>query len=192
MEGAFIFHSVPHGILDNRLNQKRRYLNIFASLIDMLRLLNTFFSKTRLLNCQIPARLCQFLRKRNERTLRALKRTAIKHRELAKQISRLIGVCTRKRCNGVERVEQEVWVNLRLQGFDLSSGGQLCLAVKFIRGKLCGEKLAQSLSNCQLRAINFNATTIVELDSTNRAVLNNQRDNDAKGAAAIAKASAPL
>ena len=192
MKRAFIFHGVPYGVLNNRLNQKRRNLNVFASLIDMLGLLDTFFSKTSLLNCQIPARLCQFLRKRNECTLRALKRTAIKHRELAKQVSRLIGVCARKRCNGIKRIEQEVWINLRLQGFDLGSSGQFCLTVKLVRGKLRGEKFTQTLCDCQLRAINFNATTIVELDSANCAILNNQRNNDAKGAAAIAKAATPL
>ena len=192
MKRAFIFHGVPHGILNNRLNQKRRNLNVFASLIDMLGLLDTFFSKTSLLNCQIPACLCQFLRKRNKCTLRTLKRAAIKHRELAKQVTCLIGVCARKRCNGIKRIEQEVWINLCLQGLDLGSSGQLCLTVKLVRGKLSGEKLAQTLCDCQLRAINFNTATIIELDSANRAVLNNQRDNDAKGAAAIAKAATPL
>ena len=133
MECSFIFHGVPHCILNNGLNQKRRDLNVFASLINMLRLLDTFFSKTGFFNCQIPACLCQFLRKRNERALRTLKCATIKHRKLTKQVSCLIRICTRKRCNGIERIKQEMWINLSLQGFDLGPSGQFCLTIKFVR-----------------------------------------------------------
>ncbi len=65
-----------------------------------------------------------------------------------------------------------------------------CLAIKLATRAAWREKLTPNLNNCKLRASQFPATTtIVELDGANRAVLNNQRNNDAKGAPPFASSA---
>ena len=77
-------------------------------------------------------------------------------------------------------------VDLRLQGLDLGAGRELGLQVKLVGRELRGEKRAQALANSQLRAVDVQVTSVVELDRAHGLVLHQQGDHHAVGTVAAA------
>lgn len=116
-----------------------------------------------------------------EQRLRALQRGAVKGRELAQQVARLGGVGAREARDGIERVEEEMRVDLRLQRLDLGAGGQLGLAVEFVGRQLRGQQLREAARDRQLRAVDVVAVTEVKLDGAHRAVRDDQWHKDTHG-----------
>ena len=118
VERPIVAHGVAHRVLHHRLHDERRHQHVAAARRDVLALLDTVLAKARVLEAQVAPRLLELARERDE-LVGALERLAIEDRELTEQRPGLRGVCAREGGEGVDRVEEEVRVDLRLQGLDL-------------------------------------------------------------------------
>ena len=93
-----------------------------------------------------------------------IERRAVKRREVAKQLACASGLRARKRGDGVERVEQKMRVDLRLQGAKLGARRQLVLALQLMRGQLGRDQLRKTRHQSVLRAIDRVRAAEIELE----------------------------
>jgi hypothetical protein len=61
VQGTFVTHGMPHGILNDGLHQETRYTNLLEAGFHMLGLHNAILSKSRLLNGEVASRLLELL-----------------------------------------------------------------------------------------------------------------------------------
>ena len=171
---------MSHSVLNNGLHDEGGHLDLAATGLHVLGQHDAVLAKARLLDGEVAARLLELGPQRDGR-LGALERAAVEDRELAQQVAGPRGVGAGERRNGVERVEQEVRVDLRLQGLDLGARGNLGLAVELVHRELRRQKLGKAAGNCQLGAVDRSAVAVVELDGTHGALRDRQRHNNAHG-----------
>ena len=86
----------------------------------------------------------------------------------------------RERRDGVQGVEQEVRVDLRLQGAQLRPGGELVLQLELVDGELRGQQLGEAGGERVLRAVHVMAAPVVELEGPHCLVAHLERDDDAR------------
>ena len=113
MERIFVAHRMAHRVFHQGLDHKCRHQCILDFLVDIDIHPNAILAKTGLLKRQIAQRLLDFAADRNKRA-RIVERRAVERGKLAQQLAGTQRLGTRKGRNGVERVEQEVRVDLGL------------------------------------------------------------------------------
>ena len=158
-----VSHTVAHGVLDNRLNHKCRHQRVLDVLGDIEGRQHAVLAKARLLKRQVALGLCNLARNRNERS-RVVERGAVKRRELAQQLAGTQRVGARKRRDGVEGVEQEVRVDLCLQGAHLGAGRKLLLHLELMNGELRGQDLGKARGKRVLGTVDGARGLVVELE----------------------------
>ena len=80
------------------------------------------------------------------------------------------GVGPGERGDGIERVEQEMRVDLRLQRTDLSTSSKLLLQLELVGGELRGDELGKPCDKRVLRSVHLMGVLEVELERTDGVV----------------------
>ena len=106
------------------------------------------------------------------------------------EFSSVARIGPRERGDGVQRVEQEVRVDLSLQRAQLGAGRQLVLQLQLVDGELRGQKLGEARRQGVLRAVHVMRTVVVELEGTHRLVAHLERHDDARRDGAMGRALA--
>ena len=177
---CIVAHTMAHGILDDWLDYKCRHQRVLDVLGHVEGRQHAILAKARLLKRQVALGLRDLARHGNERA-RIVERGAIERGELAQQLAGAQRIGTRKRRDGVERVEQEVRVDLRLQGTHLGTGRELLLHLELVDGELRGQDLGKTRGKRVLSAVDGTRGLVVELERADGAVAHLDRSDDTGG-----------
>ena len=140
---------------------------------------NAILAKTGLLKRQVAQRLLDLAPDGDKRS-GIVERRAIERGELAQELASAQRLGARKGRNGVERVEQEVRVDLSLQRAHLGTGGELGLQLELMDGKLRGNELGKTGSQRILGTVDLVRAPIVELERSHSLAAYLERGDDAR------------
>jgi hypothetical protein len=146
--------------------------------------------KRGMLEREVAPRLLELAGKR-QHLLGSFERLAVEGRKIAQQHTGLCRVGPDERGDRVERIEEEVRIDLGLEGLDLGTCRKLCLKIQLIGRELRREKVGKSSGNRDLRAVDRPSVAVVERDGAYRLSLHDERGNDA-GREDLALLDAPL
>ena len=168
---------MPHGVFHQRLDEERRDEKIFHLWLYVHFHGHAVFPEPRDLEREVAQSLLDLAGEQDE-IGRVFQRPAVEHGELAQQHARLFRVGADKRGDGVDGVEQEMRVDLALQGLQLHAGGQLRLFFQRGCGHLSGQQLAEPFGDGLLRLADMVGTPVVELERALHARPHHQRHDD--------------
>ena len=117
-----------YGVLNDGLDDKGRHAQI-AEIVNIRLETHALYAKTSLLKRKIAHRLLHLAIERDE-VVGVLERLSIKRREFAQKDTGASWIGADERGDGVDGVEEEVRVDLRLKGLQLCLGCKLNLSIE--------------------------------------------------------------
>ena len=136
-------------------------------------------TKASLLELQVAQRLGDLSLDGNE-LAGVLERSAVELGELAQELASPQGLGTGERRDGVQRVEQEMRVDLGLQRADLGAGGELGLALELVHRELGGEQLGKTRCQRILGTVDVARGAEIELECSHGLPAHHEWRDDAR------------
>ena len=148
--------AMPHSVFNQRLDNQRRQAARIGILRDVCRKMDRIH-KARLRDREIVFHIVQLRRKRNEFLVDA-ERLPVIIRKDEQEASRLTRVRAAQGRNGVERIAEEMRVDLRLKSAELRLAPQRDLMFQVVQFKKRGKEPCKAFSKYETSAEATNAT----------------------------------
>ncbi len=166
--------AVQDGVFHQRLQQQARHLDVHVVHLEYHLQLVT---EAGLLDGHVVAHLLQLLLDVDE-GVPLVEVVAQVVRQIGNELARLLGPDADQRRDGVEGIEQEVRVDLALQGGELRLAGHLLELLDARHLHLGGDELGEAHRHLPQRAGNAVGAAIVDLEGAAHRAVFPQRNND--------------